>query len=167
MKTHFFRDGQAQRVLAGPTLGRRASDNPTLCNTTRMPVSTISTGPGRVTLTRKQGQWPETSFPESAPLAPAVRSGRSAHRRFRRAIECSGRRGIRKFGGQYPKRGGLAGTPRPATRCDCAVTSALRGGVSAHLGITTVLKRQPLRPNWTELNWRLAGSTPVSATNES
>jgi hypothetical protein len=52
-------------------------------------------------------------------------------------------------------------------RCDRAVTSAVRGGVSDHPGIPTVLKRQPLRPNWTDLNWRTAGSTPVSATKES
>src|ERR1017187_8534755 len=49
-------------------------------------------------------------------------------------------------------------------RCDCAVTSAVRGGVPEHLGIPTALKTQPLRPNWTGLNWQPSGSTPVSAT---
>src|ERR1017187_2365068 len=55
----------------------------------------------------------------------------------------------------------------PRLRCDCAVTSAVRGGNSVHRGILTVLKTQLLRPNWTGLNWRSAGSTPVSATNSS
>ena len=47
---------------------------------------------------------------------------------------------------------------------DRVMTSAIRGGVSQHPGIPTALKTQLLRLNWTELNWRLAGSTPVSAT---
>jgi hypothetical protein len=55
--------------------------------------------------------------------------------------------------------------PRP--RCDCAVTSAVRGGVSDHPGIPTGLKTQLLRPNWTELNRLPSGSIPVSATNSS
>ena len=37
-------------------------------------------------------------------------------------------------------------------------------GIPEHPGIPTALKTQLLRLNWTELNWRLAGSTPVSAT---
>ena len=52
-------------------------------------------------------------------------------------------------------------------RCDRAVTSAVRGGVSDHRGIPTGLKPQPLRPNWIELNWQPSGSIPVSATNSS
>src|SRR6266853_4295500 len=52
----------------------------------------------------------------------------------------------------------------PRLRCDCAVTSAVHGGVSEHRGIPTGLKTQPLRPNWTELNWQPSGSIPVSAT---
>src|SRR5260370_35789982 len=52
----------------------------------------------------------------------------------------------------------------PRLRCDCAVTSALRGGILKHPGIPTVLKTQLLRPNWTGPNWRSAGSTPVSGT---
>jgi hypothetical protein len=57
--------------------------------------------------------------------------------------------------------------PRPSARgprCDCAVTSAVRGSVSEQAGIPTVLKAQPLRPNWTELNRQPSGSIPVSAT---
>ena len=46
-------------------------------------------------------------------------------------------------------------------------TTALRSVCSITFRIPTILKRQPLRPNWTELNWRTAGSTPVSATKES
>jgi hypothetical protein len=41
---------------------------------------------------------------------------------------------------------------RPRVRCDCAVTSAVRGGGSRCRGIPTVLKPQRLRPNWTDLN---------------
>ena len=52
----------------------------------------------------------------------------------------------------------------PRLRCDHTVTSALRGGISEHPGIPTVLKRQPLRPNRTELNCLPSGSTAVSAT---
>ena len=62
------------------------------------------------------------------------------------------------------RRASVSPAPLPARpRCDCAVTSALRGGIPEHPGIPTILKRHPLRPNWTELNWRLAGSTPVSS----
>jgi hypothetical protein len=47
---------------------------------------------------------------------------------------------------------------------DCAVTSAVHSGVSEHRGIPTGLKPQPLRSNWTGLNWQPSGSIPVSAT---
>ena len=130
--------------------------------------------PGGLRATRKQDHWP-APFPSSTRVG-AVPSGRSDYRRFRRAIECSGRRGIRKFDGQFPKRGGLA-CARSNRSCpqvwaasflgaghDRVITSAIRGVVSQHPGIPTVLKTQLLRLNWTELNWRLAGSTPVSAT---
>ena len=53
----------------------------------------------------------------------------------------------------------------PRLRCDCAVTSAVRGGVPEHRGIAGGLKTQPLRLNWTGLNCQLSGSIPVSATN--
>jgi hypothetical protein len=54
--------------------------------------------------------------------------------------------------------------PRPsALSCDCAVTSAVRGGVPEHPGIPTALKTQPLRPNWAGLNCQPSGSIPVSA----
>src|ERR1039458_2512538 len=52
----------------------------------------------------------------------------------------------------------------PRLRCDCAVTSAVCGGVSDHRGIPTLLKTQPLRPNWTGLSCQPSGSIPVSAT---
>jgi hypothetical protein len=52
----------------------------------------------------------------------------------------------------------------PRLRCDCAVTSEVRCGVSDPPGIPTGLKTQLLRPNWTELNWQPSGSIPVSAT---
>src|ERR1017187_8443021 len=52
----------------------------------------------------------------------------------------------------------------PRLRCDCAVTSAVCGGVSDHRGIPTVLKTRLLRPNWTELDWQSSASIPVSAT---
>jgi hypothetical protein len=44
----------------------------------------------------------------------------------------------------------------------CAVTSAVRGGVSQHPEIQAVLKTQPVRPNWTEPNWQPSGSIPVT-----
>jgi len=96
--------------------------------------------------------WPDIpAFRKVPALAPAVPSGRSDYRRFRRAIECSGRRGIRKFDGQFPKRGGLA-CARSNRSCpqvwaasflgaghDRVITSAIRGVVSQHPGIPTVL----------------------------
>src|ERR1035441_9884079 len=66
-----------------------------------------------------------------------------------------------------PHRPGGAASPAPRgprLRCDCAVTSAVCGGVSDHRGIPTGLRTQPLRPIWTGLNWQPSGSTPVSAT---
>lgn len=66
-----------------------------------------------------------------------------------------------------PHRPGGAASPAPRgprLRCDCAVTSAVRGGVSDHRGIPTGLRTQPLRPIWTGLNWQPSGSTPVSTT---
>ena len=48
---------------------------------------------------------------------------------------------------------------------DCAVTSPVRGGVSAASEIPAVTKTQPVRPNWTGLNCQPSGSIPVSATN--
>ena len=66
--------------------------------------------------------------------------------------------------GKFPKRGGLARDLGPRPRCDCAVTSAVRGGVLDHRGIPTGLKTQLLRPNWTEPNRQQSGSIPVSAT---
>jgi len=55
----------------------------------------------------------------------------------------------------------------PRLRCDCAVTSAVRGGVSEQRGILSVLKPQLFRLNWTRLNCQPSGSIPVSATNSS
>ena len=59
--------------------------------------------------------------------------------------------------------------PRPLPsgrrlRCDRAVTSAVRGGVSGHRRIPTVPKTHPLRRNWAGLNRQPSGSIPVSAT---
>ena len=45
---------------------------------------------------------------------------------------------------------------------DRATTPAVRSGIPGHPGIPSVLKSQPLRLNWTELNRRSAGSTLVS-----
>ena len=58
--------------------------------------------------------------------------------------------------------GKVGRAPRP--RCDCAVTSAVRGGVPEHPGIPTGLKTILPRPNWTDLNRQPACSIPVSAT---
>lgn len=68
---------------------------------------------------------------------------------------------IQKFSQKAPDRQRPRG---PRLRCDCAVTSAVRRGVSEHPGIPAALKTQPIRPNWTELNWQPSGSIPVSAT---
>ena len=58
----------------------------------------------------------------------------------------------------------FARTHCPRLRCDCVVTSAVRGGLLEHPGIRTVLKPQPLELNWTGLNCQPSGSIPVSAT---
>ncbi len=66
---------------------------------------------------------------------------------------------------RHPRFGGPgAWAPPPRLRCDCAVTSAVRRGISEHPGIPTGLKQQPLRRNWTGLNHQPPGSIPVSAT---
>ena len=44
-----------------------------------------------------------------------VATGRGVYRRFRRAIELSDQRRIRRFDGQFPNRGDLARSPSPAT----------------------------------------------------
>jgi len=71
----------------------------------------------------------------------------------------------RRLKGTNPLFAATSLTPlRARLRCDCAVTSAVRGRVSDHLGILARLKIQPLRLNRTGLNGQPSGSIPVSAT---
>src|ERR1019366_842641 len=92
------------------------------------------------------------------------RDGEIQNRKLEASLPRHNRKAARKQGRLFGfwKRWARGAPTRP--RCDCAVTSAVRGGILDHPRIPTVLKTQPLRPNWTELNWRTAGSTPVSAT---
>ena len=112
---------------------------------------------------------------ERIQLKSAWRTGRGFHNSVSRL-------GIQRFGsvwrlrgvdrgtsgglerGQFPKRGSISAPLVPRPRCDCAVTSAVRGGVPEHPGIPIALKTQPLRPIWTHLNCQPSGSIPVSAT---
>src|SRR5260221_10766245 len=85
--------------------------------------------------------------------------------RIQRHGSVSGDSGARAREGKFPnRRQRPVRALGPRLRCDCAVTSAVRSGVSEHPGIPAALKTQPLRPNWSELNCQPSGSIPVSAT---
>src|SRR5260370_17952295 len=66
--------------------------------------------------------------------------------------------------GKFPnRRQRSVRAPGQRLRCDCAVTSAVRGGVSGLPPILAPLKKQLPRPHWTLLNWQLSGAIPLCA----